>query len=155
MSSNLEPGGWVEIQDIDFPIKCDDGTMPKTSAIYRWSEVLIEASYKLGFKLDTCGKAKQMMEDVGFVDVVQVPFKWPMNRWPRQRKYKELGMWVLENFTSGLEAMSLALLTRGLGWTIDEVNVFIAFVRKDMCDQSIHAYWSIYVVYGRKPSQLG
>jgi len=90
--SNLESGGWVEIQDIDFPIRCDDDSMPQTSAIYRWSETLIQASEILGFKLTTCGKAKQMMLDVGFEDVVQIPFKWPINRWPRQKKYKELGM---------------------------------------------------------------
>ncbi|KAL3425366.1 methyltransferase [Phlyctema vagabunda] len=148
---NLESGGWVEIQDIDFPIRCDDDTMPKSSYLYQWSEILLEASNTLGFKLDTCGKAKEMMSDVGFVDIIEVPFRWPMNRWPKQRKYKELGMWVQENFTSGLEAMSLALLTRGLGWSKEQVEVFTAFVRKDMCDQNIHAYWPIYVVYGRKP----
>lgn len=148
---NLEPGGFVEIQDIDFPVCCDDGTMAPNSAIARWSGTLLLAASTLGFPLDTCGQAKRMMENVGFVDVVQIPFKWPINRWPKQKKYKELGMWVQENFTSGLEAMSLALLTRGLGWTPEQVHVFCVDVRKDMMDTSIHAWWPIYVVYGRKP----
>jgi hypothetical protein len=31
------------------------------------------------------------MERAGFTDVVQTVYKWPMNRWPKDRKYKELG----------------------------------------------------------------
>jgi hypothetical protein len=111
----------------------------------------MEAAENIGRPLTTCGRAKQMMEAVGFVDVVEIPFRWPINRWPREKKLKELGMWVQENFCSGLEAMSLALLTRGLGWTVDEVQVFTALVRNDMRDMRIHAWWPIYVVYGRKP----
>lgn len=148
---NLTPGGYCEIQDIDFPVRCDDSTLPPNSALARWSATLQGAAQSLGFPLDTCGQAKRMMEEVGFVDVVQIPFKWPMNRWPKQRKYKELGMWVQENFTCGLEAMSMALLTRGLCWTPEEVHVFCVDVRKDMVDTSIHAWWPIYVIYGRKP----
>ena len=51
----------------------------------------------------------------------------------------------------GLEAMSLALMTRGLGWSREEVLVFAALVRKDIADTNIHAYWPLSVVYGRKP----
>jgi len=112
---------------------------------------MLEAADKLGRPLDTCARAKEMMEAAGFVDVVLIPYKWPQNRWPKEKKYKELGMWVQENFISGVEAMSLALFTRGLGWSLDEVRVFVALVRNDMKDQRIHAYWNLSVVYGRKP----
>lgn len=91
------------------------------------------------------------MADAGFIDIVEIPFMWPQNRWPKDKHFKELGLWTRENFTSGAEAMSLALLTRGLGWTREEVVVFVARVKNDMRDPRIHAYWPLYVVYGRKP----
>jgi hypothetical protein len=31
------------------------------------------------------------MEEAGFVDVVEVIYKWPMNRWPANKKMKEIG----------------------------------------------------------------
>ncbi len=112
---------------------------------------MLEASLILKRPMNTCGRAKLDLAAAGFVDVVEIPFKWPMNRWPKEKRYKELGLWTQENFVMGLEAMSLALFTRGLGWSYEEVLVFVTRVRADMRDGSIHAYWPIYVVYARKP----
>ncbi|QBZ56363.1 hypothetical protein PoMZ_01269 [Pyricularia oryzae] len=147
----LERGGHVEVQDIDFPLRCDDGTMRPESAVRRWSDLMMEAGERSGFKLDECGRVADMMRAAGFVDVVRVPFCWPVNRWPRDQKLKQLGLWAQENFAEGCEAMSMALFTRFMGWTRDEVVEFSARVRSDLADTSIHAYFPIYVTYGRKP----
>lgn len=50
-------------------------------------------------------------------------------------------MWTLENITSGLEALSVAVYTRVLGWSKESVDVFLAEVRKDMKNTAIHSYW--------------
>ncbi|TLD14424.1 uncharacterized protein PgNI_03956 [Pyricularia grisea] len=147
----LERGGYVEVQDIDFPLRCDDGTMRPDSAVRRWSDLMMEAGERSGFKLDECGRVADMMRAAGFVDVVRVPFCWPVNRWPRDQRLKQLGLWAEENFAEGCEAMSMALFTRFMGWTKEEVVDFSARVRADLSDTSIHAYFPIYVTYGRKP----
>jgi hypothetical protein len=74
---------------------------------------MTEAAEKLDRLLDTCGHTEGMMEDVGFVDVVRIPFSWPQNLWPKGKMEKELGMWVQENMVSGIEAMSPACLCVG------------------------------------------
>ena len=112
---------------------------------------MIEATEKAGRPLQAAMTCANDLRDIGFVDIVEVPLKWPINRWPKEPKYKELGMWTQENFVSGIEAMSLALFTRMLGWSREQVMVFITQVRKDMKDTKIHAYWPIYAVYGKKP----
>lgn len=38
------PGGYIECSDVVYPIKCDDGTLTKDHALYKWSELLLEAS---------------------------------------------------------------------------------------------------------------
>lgn len=43
--------------------------------------------------------------------------------------------------SGGLQAFSLALFTRVLNWSAEEVEVFIANVRKDLRNRSYHAYW--------------
>jgi hypothetical protein len=150
-TSNLESGGIFESQETGFPIACDDGTMKKSSALYQWSISVNNAAKKLGFPIDTANTTKQSLKDFGFVDVVEKRFMWPMNRWPKEKKYKILGRWTQENFVSGIEAMCMALLTRGLGWSAEEVTTVTDQVKKDMMNTSIHAYWNVYVVYGRKP----
>lgn len=46
---------------------------------------------------------KRLMEDAGFLDVVEVVHKWPTNQWPKDPDMKELGMWNLENLLQGLQ----------------------------------------------------
>lgn len=56
----------------------------------------------------------------------------------------------MENFANALGAVSLAVLTRptsekGLGWSREEVEVFLADVRKDLRNTDIHAYFPMSV----------
>jgi hypothetical protein len=44
---------------------------------------------------------------------------------------------------NGLEGLSIALFTRILGWSIEEFQVLLALVRKEMLQRSIHAYWDM------------
>ena len=50
-------------------------------------------------------------------------------------------MWNHENISGGLESLSLGLFTRCLGWSKEEVEVFLVDVRKEMKDTKIHAYY--------------
>ncbi|EFX03519.1 sam domain protein [Grosmannia clavigera kw1407] len=147
----LKSEGWVEIQDIDFPLQCADGSLPSDSAMRRWSDLMLEASRKSGYLLDTCGKAAELMREAGFVDIVRVPYKWPIGPWPRDPSLKQLGAWVFENFHGGIETMSLALFTRFLGWSLDEVRAFAEEARAELCNRNFHTYFDMYVTYGRKP----
>jgi len=95
---------------------------------------------------------KPMLVEAGFEDVVEYHFKWPSNTWPRDPKFKSIGAWNHENILAGLQGFLMAALTRGLGWSSEEVDVLAAHARRDMKDKSIHAYWPMIVVTGRKPS---
>ena len=111
----------------------------------------MQAGERSGFLLDTCGQAAEMMEAAGFVDIVRVPYKWPMGPWPKLSQQKKLGLWVLENFDMGVEAMCMALFTRFLGWNEEQVRDFAERVRLDFHNPKYHTYFNMYVVYGRKP----
>lgn len=133
------------------------------------------------------------MEEAGFVDVVEVIYKWPIGRWPANKKMKEIGtssglfshysiptyysftsmhlnrvglyripwicrhtytvwrrliflfwvqgLWSHEATDSSLSGLSTAIFTHGLGWSTQELEVFLADVRKDMKNSKIHSYW--------------
>lgn len=150
--SNLEPGGWLELQDYGLPVRSKDGTHAGTN-IHKWGALLCEAGRKMGRPMgsDVCDHYVAWMEAAGFVDVQQRMFMWPQNAWPKDPFMKELGRWNRVNCLEGLEGFCLALLTRGLGWKKEEVDVLVALVTKDFNDRAIHAYFPMPVVFGRKP----
>ncbi|GKT42126.1 secondary metabolism regulator LAE1 [Colletotrichum spaethianum] len=140
---NLEPGGWVELQEVDLYPTSDDETLKPESNLIRWCDLLQEASNKFGRPFFRIAPLKDVMVDVGFVDVSLTVTKWPSNAWPKDRKWKEIGIWNGENMMNGLEGFSMAALTRGHDWTRKEVNIFLIDVRKEIRDKNIHAYWPV------------
>lgn len=139
--SNLNPGAWIEIHDMKFPIEDNDTSFPENCAVKKWTDFIIDAATNLGRPLDSAKDYKAQLIDAGFENVVEKKYMWPQNSWPKDRKLKELGVWMLENFGSGLSGLSMALYTRGLGWTTEEVEAFLVDVRKSMRDRSVHGYY--------------
>ncbi|KAF4969864.1 hypothetical protein FZEAL_10146 [Fusarium zealandicum] len=143
---NLAPGGYVELQEIDGFYLSDDGSLTKDHALSRWCILLGEAATQLGRPFQKTDRFVQIMEEVGFTEIVETQFKWPINRWPKDKKMKEIGSWNNENASQVLGSATLAPFTRGLGWSTEEVDLFLIDVRKDLNDPSIHAYSQMYVV---------
>ncbi|ROT36375.1 S-adenosyl-L-methionine-dependent methyltransferase [Sodiomyces alkalinus F11] len=147
---NMNPGGWIEFVDIAY-VTSDDDTLPKDCPLQKWTDLTAEAAAKIGRPMDAVKSHKKNLLDAGFTNINDVIYKWPTNRWPKDAKYKELGMWANENMGGGLQAITLALFTRVLGWLPEEVEVFTAEVRRDMRNPRYHAYWPIIVTYAQKP----
>ncbi|KAH6636831.1 S-adenosyl-L-methionine-dependent methyltransferase [Chaetomium tenue] len=147
---HLNPGGYAELADV-LPLSCDDGSLPEGSPLAQWNRYLVEASEKHGASMKSAASYKQQLLDAGFQDVVQTEYKWPINTWAKDNKHKEIGAWSSENILSGIQGVSIMLFTNILGWSATEVETFLVGVRKDLKDRSIHAYWPMVVVYGRKP----
>ncbi|RGP77715.1 hypothetical protein FLONG3_4174 [Fusarium longipes] len=148
---HLEPGGYLEMQDLTYPIACDDGTLLSDSALVRSGNLSIEASAKAGRAINLAPRYKEFFEKAGFTEVVEKKYRWPINEWPKDKHHKELGKWSYANMNNGLEGLLLALFTRFLGWSADEVMVLCSAMRKQLRDRNVHAYIPIYVVYGKKP----
>ncbi|KAH8885447.1 S-adenosyl-L-methionine-dependent methyltransferase [Thozetella sp. PMI_491] len=141
--NQLEPGGYFELHNTLFPIACDDGTLDKDSYLVKWSDFMEEGTSKLGRKVNQSKYYPGWLQEAGFVDITTQIFKWPTNRWPRDKKYKELGMWGLAAADPGLEGISMAVFTRGLGWSKEETFAFCTAVRKELRSTKIHAYWNM------------
>ncbi|KAJ4182283.1 hypothetical protein NW767_013864 [Fusarium falciforme] len=148
---NLEPGGWLEVIDPTFPAKSDDGTLKPTSPLNRWDELTSKGAANLGRPFDEGVNHEKRLKEQGFVNVTRKTFKWPINTWPRDPKYKEIGLWTLANIERNLEAISTILLAHGLGMSRDEILGFLSEVRAEMRNPRVHAYWEVFVITGQKP----
>ena len=152
--ANLNPGGWVEIADFEGDwFSDDDPDMERAPSIRKWARLQQEASIKFGKKLNVAHLHKRQLIDTGFQDVHEQVYKIPVNPWPKDPKLKEIGRYQQANAIEGMEAMSLALFTRVLGWSNQEAHMFFASVRRELTDRSIHVYSKWYFVYGQKPTE--
>ncbi|OHE97400.1 hypothetical protein CORC01_07305 [Colletotrichum orchidophilum] len=150
---NLNPGGYLEANEVDLIPLSDDGTLKEDSNLMKSVRLWGSAAEIFGRPFADTRRLKQFMEEVGFEDVQMKRFKWPTNSWPKDRHYKELGEWNLENISPAWEGFLMAPLTRAHGWTREEAIVHIMEARRDIADRSIHAYFSIWSIYGRKPAK--
>ncbi|GKZ38711.1 hypothetical protein AbraIFM66950_011080 [Aspergillus brasiliensis] len=83
------------------------------------------------------------MQQVGFHNVTEQRFKLPVGQWSRDKRLKKLGMWNLVHCEQGIEGWAMALLTRVMGWSYAEVQVFLAQMRKGLRDPNTHAYFNV------------
>ena len=71
-------------------------------------------------------KQKDLMEEAGFVDVVQMPFQLPVGTWAKGEKQKEIGRFNQEVVLQGVDAFTIPLFTRILRWKIEECEILMA-----------------------------
>jgi hypothetical protein len=99
-----------------------------------------KATAALGKDWTRASEYKNYLIEAGFEDVVEKKFEWPVGTWARGKRMKMLGLWCREDLLSALEGISLAVLTRGLGMTKEEVDVLLVGVRDDIKSNRVHAY---------------
>jgi cyclopropane fatty-acyl-phospholipid synthase-like methyltransferase len=151
----LRPGGWVENQEFDLHLATDDDTIPSNSSFEKWTRLWNEGIVNLGAKNGRCDPellAGQMRE-AGFVNVQVRRFKMPIGPWPKDPQLKQSGLYQYFALTEGLYGMSAKIFDKGLGWSLPELEVFLAQVRAELRDRSIHTYWPTFVIVGQKPQK--
>lgn len=153
----LKPGrGWLECHEVEVEVFSDDNTIPPNWPFTNWFRGHREgyASFRNPSTLNVADKLMRMMQDAGYVDIHERVDKIPMNPWPKAPFLKEVGqMWEM-NWVEGLSGFSnKAYGPEGLGWTQNELEVFLIDVRKAIRDRTVHAYQKYHAVWGRRPSE--
>ncbi|EPE04330.1 methyltransferase domain-containing protein [Ophiostoma piceae UAMH 11346] len=136
---NLKPGGYIEWQDFLSRFRSVDDSLAG-SALKRLDQLYYDGGQKLGRDMDVTPKIASMMRKVGFVDVVEERYALPGNPWPKGKEAKTLGYWQMNNFSEGLQAITMTVLTKGVGMSVPEVELLLMEVRKDIKNTNIHFY---------------
>lgn len=85
-NSNLKPGGWMELQELDHIIHCDDNSVPDDYPVRQYCKITTQMSNKkLGIDIEVAPKLGKMMEDAGFTGIRCVKHKVPIGGWLRER----------------------------------------------------------------------
>ena len=85
---SLEPGGWLETNETQFPPGRADGEEAKPSAFLKWGEHVYESAALAGIDGRASEKFTQQLEAIGFVNVEQVDVQWPVKPLAKGSKKK-------------------------------------------------------------------
>lgn len=138
----LKPGGWVENQEFDCEIVSDDNTLPADSKLREWARLWTQSVEAIG-KSARCHPETmvEQMEAAGFINTRILEYKMPIGPWPKDRMLKQAGLYGLAALYDGVFGMSVKLFVEVLGWTTEELEVFLAQFRQELKRKSIHSYW--------------
>lgn len=124
----------------------EDGSALPDGAFAAYKEKMAEASQAFGTRLDVVPEVAGMMRKAGFVDVVERKIKTPIGTWAKDKKWKEVGMWINALNDGSLEAYGLALFTRVLGMTEEKAKEMIDAAVKDLKNTKIRWWYYRFVV---------
>jgi hypothetical protein len=117
----------------------------------KWLELCRKGLEKFGVDLLGPTKHVSYLKEAGYVNIQEKVFKIPMGIWPKNQTLKMVGLYMRSIILDGLQGNSIKPFTKGLGWSVEEVEVFLVDVRKCLMDKSIHTYMTFHVTYGQKP----
>jgi hypothetical protein len=147
----IKPGGWYEQQEmVHFPM-CIDGTQPPDSPIANYWQKIIDGLANLGIDFLGTTTLKGRLEAAGFINVTEKIYNVPLGTWPKNKVLKMVGLYWRTVLLDGTFPIAIAPLTRGLGYTREQVELFIVDVRKAYMDLSVHSYMPFHVIYGQRP----
>lgn len=130
----------------------DDGALQNASYTNQRVSLLHDASLKFGKVMTNMDEWPEKMGKAGFEDIQLRVGKVPMNPWPKDRKQKEIGLYMRCEQEQAAPGYTTALLSHVLGWSKHEIDVLLAHVVAELRDSSIYQYLKMYLMYGRKPA---
>lgn len=136
---SLAPGGYIHLRDPILPFRYLTPP-PDDCALKKWNDLLIEAAEKAGRRWTDAHNYRDWLVELGYRDVVEIIERVPLSPWAKGQRMKVISLWLQQDMLAGVEGMTMALLTRVLGWKVEDVRVFLEQVMKDMQDTSLHAY---------------
>jgi hypothetical protein len=137
---HLEPGGWLETSETQFPPGRAHSDEPKPSLFLQWGDNIYEAAKKVGIDARASESFSEQLTAQGFVDVDRIDLQWPIRPWPKGDKFKYLGELVNENIQAAVPGIAMSLFTRHLEWTKDSVDEFCKDVLDEVADRSNHYF---------------
>ncbi|CVL01395.1 related to methyltransferase [Fusarium proliferatum] len=147
------PGGWVESHEASAMMESDDGTVTDTSAMHEWGRFFIEGGKKMGQPCTIIEDDLQQkcMREAGFEEIKIADYKIAIGGWPKDKKMREIGQYVLAALEQDFEGYVLYMASQLLGWSMQEVKVYCAQLRRELRSTANHPFFRYRAVYGRKP----
>ncbi|KJZ69831.1 hypothetical protein HIM_10784 [Hirsutella minnesotensis 3608] len=112
---------------------------------------LVHAHSQIGRPLDPVSSFRVCAEEAGFTEISERMFEFPLGKWPEDQHDKEIGDLMASSFKKGLHGLTAKAFRDILGRSKEEVEVFNAFVRRELDNNSNMATLRVVVFTAQKP----
>jgi hypothetical protein len=135
----LKSGGYIELTELGInPRKTNESYDRDPLVIFEWLHLLRGAMVKVGLDMTVASSFKSLLEEAGFVDVVETRFEIPWGTWAKERREKVIGFWHIEQLKQGLQGIIMRLFSRVYGWSPERVELFLVALRRELDDKEFH-----------------
>ncbi|KAL3425468.1 methyltransferase domain-containing protein [Phlyctema vagabunda] len=131
--THLKPGGWLEVLDFDEHkglLSCFE----PDSEVARFLRTIGEASIRSGRPRTVRHLDPDKFRDLGFEEIVTAEHEIPFGQWHEDKEKKFLGRLWLTICLVSMEALSMRLLTREMGWEPEEVRRMCNLVETEVIE---------------------
>ncbi|CAG9940416.1 unnamed protein product [Clonostachys rosea f. rosea IK726] len=161
---NLQPGGWLELQELVNVVLTESSQDPNTSSasshqpvppehpMARLIDNLTIAFDKLGRPFNPGPNFKRWCEEAGFRNVTEQHFTVPIGDWHPEPRMRELGSLMAVNIAEGVDAYTTKVFQDTLAWdqkAVADLNADVqAAVQQSSRDKLLY---ELVVVTAQKP----
>ncbi|KAL6712831.1 hypothetical protein ACLMJK_009543 [Lecanora helva] len=144
---HLQPGGWLELNDVAVRFFAEDGCGEAEAPMLKWVRTVFQASARNnGIDVDATYKHAQQLRDAGFVDVREGVFTWPVGS-GRARTADEaaIGEMQVQNMQALVGNVTETVVRKGglLGEiTAEQARKLAEEARRDVVENAdVHGYY--------------
>lgn len=148
--THLQPGGFIEAQEIRPSVRSDDGTLPTHHPLAKFYDILDGALKNYGFDIKFADNLDTVLRDVGYVNVQLTVYKLPLGYWPRSPTLKLVGYYmrtIILDFVAAMVSRPFAEAEV----PHEECKRLMEEVPQALDDPNIHAYVPLYIFRAQKP----
>lgn len=144
---HLRPGGSLEVAD--FGMIALNKNLPN-SYVSIFNGACLSAAEKAGVTIALEHMKKPLLQSAGLSVTKSKVFEVPLGTWSLDPKKKVVGKMALISALEGLEACSLRLLTKELGWSEEDVKDLCAKVQEEVMRPDVCAFMPCQFIIARK-----
>lgn len=148
----LRPGGWVEVQYIDYHPLCQDTAVNAEDNPFSqfWSHINHGLkTFGIDDTLSEQGRMVQVVEDAGFQAVKEISWRLPIGSWPADKAMKEVGLFMKYILNHAAADIAKEPLVGGLGWSDLSMRLEVCKFRTALKTCTGQPYFMFRSAYGR------
>ena len=128
--------------------------MPANHPVVEFWTAVTAGLTALGVNLHATLDLGDMLRAAGFVNVTTRIFQIPIGVWPKSKVLKMVGLYWRTILLDGVQPIALGPLTRGLGWSKEEVEVWLVKVRQGYLEGRVHSHMPLHIICAQKPEEV-
>ncbi|PNP83246.1 hypothetical protein FNYG_03568 [Fusarium nygamai] len=151
---HLKEGGWIEFQDFDYTVRCDDGTMQTDDPLRVFFDTCAQGIRKYGCTNFGKKDVRKSLIAAGFTQVQAVSEKVPISCWSQGEGMRDLGKLMEANIMNLIGSMAIKPL-KALGIPEEKRKEMVSQAYKSLMNEKAHRYMNCRIVYGQKYREQG